>query len=44
MKQNNIVLLYKAMIRLSFVVVAAPCPRGNVVELEKSSEMTDGDN
>lgn len=44
MKWNTTVLVYKAMIRLYFVIVVAPYPKGNVVELEKSSEKVDGDN
>lgn len=38
------VLLYKAIRCLVFVVVVLPCPKGTVAELEKSSEMVDGDN
>jgi len=44
MKQSDIVLLYKAIICLYFVVVLVPYPKGGVVELEKSLEMFGGDN
>lgn len=42
--KRNIILLYKAMICMYVSVVAALYPKGNVLELEKSSEMVDGDN